>query len=138
LAIVPAALTISEIPNSLRVSLQWPLVSILSGILIAQAQKKWFFIEIPVFIVCVVFAVGFLKFYFTDYKKISTGLFHDWVVKDAHNIKTSADWFNFLVKYRYKDFHTRYFLMNKRGESCMDSFEIWINVYNNLGRGKRY
>jgi hypothetical protein len=138
LAIVPSALTLTEIPNALRISLHWPFTSLLTGLLVSEAQKRIAFSDLAAWMMGAFFAAGFASFYFRDYAKISTGMFHDWVVNDAQRIKTSEDWFKFLVKYRFKDYHTRYFLMNKQGKSCMESLRIWTNVYNNLGRGKRY
>jgi len=138
LSIVPASLTNSEIPNALRISLHWPLVSLLTGILIAQAQLQWRWIFVPALAVSLLFAYFFLGYYFAEYRKLSAGLFHPWIVRDAENIKTNEHWMGFLIKYRMKDYHSRYYLMNQRGKSCMESFEIWNNVYNNMGRGKRY
>jgi len=138
LALVPSAMTNSEIPNAARVSLCWPLVSLLAGVLISEIQKiyawsSWFFLA-----VAVAFASLFLNDYFRKYPERSKGMFGYWVLEDARHIKNDQDMLKFLVKYRFHDFHARYFLMKEENLSCAESYRIWKHIYSSLGEGKRY
>jgi len=142
LSLIPSSLTNYEIPNALRVSLHWPLISLLTGVLIVQAEALWRWTSCIVFPVAVIFAYCFLNVYFSDYRERSKGMFDYGVYKDAQKLETGDDWNDewkmFLIQYRMKDFHTRYYLMNRMGVGCKESFKIWDYIYNALSRGRRY
>lgn len=138
LSIVPSALTNSEIPNASRVSLYWPLVSLLTGVLISEVQRQHPWSAGAFLAVAVVFASLFLRYYFKEYPERSKGMFSYWVLADARQIKNDQDMLKFLVKYRFLDFHSRYYLMNQEDVSCQSSYQIWEHLYRKLGGGKRY
>ncbi|HLF18729.1 MAG TPA: glycosyltransferase family 39 protein [Candidatus Omnitrophota bacterium] len=138
LSLIPASLTNHDIPNALRTSVHWPVVSLLTGVLISQAEKWWPWLAAVALAVAVLFSVDFLYDFFKKYPDRSKGMFEFWVLKHAQQLKTTQDWNQFLVRYRMKDFHTRYYLMKDRGLSCGESFEVWKFIYNMMGKGRGY
>ncbi|MBF0489466.1 MAG: glycosyltransferase family 39 protein [Candidatus Omnitrophica bacterium] len=138
IGIIPACLTNSGLPSSLRTIGSSPFLFLLAGYglwLLTQRLK----IFLPVIIVLsMIFAFASLKVYFTVYPQASKGWFGYWTKEEALNAKTDEDWLKFMVNYREQDYHFRYYLMNYRADSCSSSRARWIKMREMLGLPKAY
>lgn len=139
IGVFPAALTNSELPNSLRITGSWPFVCLLSGYLLWQACERWWGMWIVTCGLSVFYAVFFFNIYFKVFPEEGKGMFGYWTLDEANQIKTDEDWLKFLYIYRFQDYNARYFLMQYRKVSCTDSGVMWENMKNILqSRGKYY
>jgi len=132
IGIVPAALTNSEIPNSLRISGSWPFVCLFSGFFLWQACERCWGMWLVTVLITSLFAFAFLKVYFQVYPQEGKGMFAYWTLDQANQLKNDEDWLKFVMLYRYQDYNARYFLMQYRKISCTQSNNIWVGVANFL------
>jgi hypothetical protein len=139
IGVLPAALTNSELPNSLRITGAWPFLCLLSGFFLWQACERWWGMWILTGTLSVLFALVFFNIYFKVFPQEGKGMFAYWTLDEANQIKTDEDWLKFLYVYRYEDYNARYFLMQYRKVSCTDSSNMWENMKDLLkSRGKYY
>ncbi len=125
IGVVPAALTNSELPNSLRITGAWPFVCLLSGYLLWQACERWWGLWIVTCAIAVFFAAAYFNVYFNTFPQEGKGMFSYWTLEEANALKTDEDWLKFVLLYRYKDYSARYFLMQYHGLSCTQSRTTW-------------
>ena len=128
IGVVPAALTNSELPNSLRITGSWPFMCLLSGFLLWQACENWWGAWIGTSILSILFAVMFFNIYFKVFPQEGKGMFAYWTLDQANTLKTDEDWLKFVLLYRRQDYNARYFLMQYRGLSCAQSKNMWDGV----------
>jgi len=128
IGVLPAALTNSEIPNSLRIMGSWPFMVLLTAYLIWQACERWWGMWLMALLGSILFACVFLKVYFDVYPQESKGMFGYWTLEEANLLKTDQDWLKFMLVYRYQDYNARYFLMQYRGYSCTQSRTTWEGI----------
>jgi hypothetical protein len=138
IGVLPAALTNSEIPNSLRITGAWPFVCLLSGYLLWQSCERWWGLWIGILVLSIGFAVAFFNVYFTVFPQEGKGMFEYWAFDEARQIKTDEDWLKFVVLYRYQDYTTRYYLMQYHGFGCKESQDVWQGVGNLLNSQGRH
>ncbi len=138
IGVLPAALTNSELPNSLRITGSWPFMCLLSGFFLWQACERWWGGWIPTCVVSILFAVAFFNVYFKIFPQEGKGMFDYWTLEQANQIKTDDDWLKFLLFYRHEDYHARYFLMQYRGLSCTQSGDIWERIRDYLQKQGKY
>jgi len=137
IGVVPAALTNSELPNSLRIIGSWPFMCLLSAFLLWQACERCWVLWLGVVLTTALFAFSFLKVYFQVYPQESKGMFSYWTMEEAGQLKTEEDWFKFVLLYRYADYNARYFLMQYHGSTCTQSRAMWEGMRDFLiSRGK--
>jgi len=137
IGVVPAALTNSEIPNSLRIMGSWPFMSLLSGYLLWQSCERWWGMWLLTLLITALFAFAFLKVYFQVYPQEAKGMFGYWTLEQANQLKTQEDWLKFVYLYRHDDYNARYFLMQYHGLSCTQSENLWDGMRKFLtSRGK--
>jgi hypothetical protein len=139
IGVVPAALTNSELPNSLRITGAWPFVCLLSGFLIWQACERWWGLWVATCILSLLFAVLFFNIYFRIFPQEGKGMFGYWTLEEANQVRTDEDWTKFVLLYRYQDYNARYFLMQYRHLSCTQSRNVWEGMRDFLqSRGIYY
>jgi len=138
LGVVPAALTNSELPNSLRITGAWPFTCLLSGYLLWQACARWWGLWLGVVILSVFFATTYFNVYFRIYPGEAKGMFAYWTLEEARGLKTDEDWLKFLMLYRYKDYTARYFLMQYHGMGCTQSEKVWEGMGDILKKRGMY
>jgi hypothetical protein len=139
IGVLPAAMTNSELPNSLRITGAWPFVCLLSGFLLWQACERWWGIWVGTCILSVVFAVMFFNIYFGVFPQEGKGMFGYWTLDEANQLRTDEDWMKFVLLYRYQDYNARYFLMQYRHLSCTQARNTWENMRDLLqSRGIYY
>jgi hypothetical protein len=125
IGVLPAALTNSELPNSLRITGSWPFVCLLSGYLLWQACELWWGSWVAIALMAVIFAGVYFNVYFRVFPQEGKGMFAYWTLEEANQLKTEDDWMKFVYVYRYKDYSARYFLMQYHGLSCSQSMDMW-------------
>jgi len=126
IGVIPAALTNSELPNSLRITGSWPFMCLFSGYFLWQACERWGrFQWAATCALSILFAVTYFNVYFKIYPQESKGMFAYWTLEQANQLKTDEDWLKFVLLYRHQDYNARYFLMQYHGVSCTESKKIW-------------
>jgi hypothetical protein len=125
IGVVPAALTNSELPNSLRITCAWPFFCLLSGFFLWQACERFWPLWIAACALTICFAVVFFNIYFGVFPQEGKGMFGYWTLDQANQLKTDEDWTQFVAVYRYQDYNARYFLMQYRGLTCTQSRNVW-------------
>ena len=125
LGIVPAALTNSEIPNSLRIVGSWPFMCLLGAYFMHHLQRWFWPLGLIAVIVGIMFFSAFAKTYFTVYREESKGMFSYWANDQVAAAKTEEDWRNFMLAYSTQDYHFRYFLMHYRSDKCTSTRLKW-------------
>jgi hypothetical protein len=128
LAIIPSAMTNSEIPHALRMDGGWPFLCLLTGYFIVWLQRYSWPIGVAVLFAGILFFLSYSKDYFKRYPEESKGMFSFWTLDEVKQIKTDEDWAKFMVRYYGQDYHFRYFLMHHKGYSCKESRVMWINM----------
>ena len=136
LSIVPAGLTNSELPNSLRIINGWPFTCILAGYGLWQLSKRWSGILLITALVGGIFAYSYFKVYFTVYPQEGKGMFYFWTKEEGEAARTEQDWLKFMVHYVHDDYHFRYYLMNFHGDSCRESRAKWESLWNWMAERK--
>lgn len=124
LSIVPAALTWQDIPHSLRMVFFWPFLSLFSGYIFWKLSNQCFIFLAPIVCVSFAFSVLFLNYYFTDYQKIAYIDFDAYTKGEVLAAKTELDWRKFIYRYRFKNYHVRYYVMNYHPEETCSSSRI--------------
>jgi len=133
IGVVPAALTNSELPNSLRITGAWPFMCLFSGFFIWQACESWGLGPwIGTCILAILFAVVFFNVYFKVFPQEGKGMFAYWTLEQVNELRTDEDWLKFVILYRYKDYTARYFLIQDRHMSCTQSNNMWKGINNYL------
>jgi hypothetical protein len=126
LGIVPSAMTNSELPNALRIIGAWPFVCLLTGYAIWRMSERWPLVITALSLAtALVFSWTLVDVYFKKYPMESAAMFSFWTKAEADQAKTDDEWLNFVSRYRNDNFHSRYFLMNYRGEGCRESKRSW-------------
>ena len=125
LAIIPAALTNSELPHALRIDGGWPFLCLLTGYFMYRWWHGWKPLFVIGFITGVLFLMAFVKAYFGPYQEQSKGMFSYWTKEQADAAKTEEDWNKFMLMYNNQDYHFRYFLMNYRSDTCTSTRLKW-------------
>ena len=132
IAIMPAAFTTDGLPHSLRTVGAWPFVILLTSFGLWQVGRH-FPAMIPVgVLIAAVFAVALLNVYFREYPQRSKGMFGFWTRDEASAARSEEDWMRFMYRYRYQDYHFRYYLMNDKGLSYSKTREMWFSLRDYL------
>ncbi|MEI7998731.1 MAG: glycosyltransferase family 39 protein [Candidatus Omnitrophota bacterium] len=138
IGIIPASLTNSGLPSSLRTVGAFPFSCLLTGYGLWMLCRRWkIFFPVAVLLGCL-FSFMFLKTYFTLYPEESKGWFGFWTKEEALNAKTDKDWMLFMVHYQDQDYHFRYYLMNYHGDTCTSSRVKWQKLREVLKLPKIY
>jgi hypothetical protein len=125
LAIIPAAITNSELPNSLRIVGGWPFMCLLTGYFMWRLQRFFAPLGLVFVIAGCIFFISLLKVYFVSYQEESKGMFSFWTLDQAKAAKSEQDWQNFMLLYRRDDYHFRYYLIHYRNETCTSTRLKW-------------
>lgn len=130
LSIVPSALTWQDIPHSLRIICVWPFLALLLGYILFQTselvgQFRYLILGLACF-----FIWSYGRHYFLTYPSQAYWMFNGLTKEEVLNAKSREDWVRFMYKYRHKNFHLRYYLMNYlKGQNCSTTQKIWKEVH---------
>lgn len=130
LSIVPAGLTNSELPNSLRIINGWPFTCLLGAYGLWRLSQYTSWILLITALIGALFAKSYLTVYFTVYPQEGKGMFFFWTKEEGEAARTEQDWLRFMVHYVHDDYHMRYYLMNYHGDSCTESRKKWESLWN--------
>ena len=57
-------------------------------------------------------------------------MFNGFTKDEALRAKTREDWTLFIARYRFQNFHLRYYLMNHlEGQTCSSTQQLWKSIY---------
>jgi len=132
IGIIPSALTNQELPHALRICGSWPFMMLFTGFMWFSAAEilkgLWSAIAL-VGILC----SGVLAYqYFTIYPQESRGMFDYWVKDTAEQLKTPQDWQKFMLYFHRRNYHIRYFMVQRLGMTCKQANDIWWQMYHDL------
>jgi len=138
IGVLPAALTNSEVPNSLRIMGSWPFMCLFSSLILGQACERCWGVWLVTVILTGAFAFAFLKVYFINYPQESKGMFDFMALEMANGIKTDEEWLKFIYIYHREDYHCRYYLMQYRHLSCTQTRVMWEGMRDLLKAQGKY
>jgi hypothetical protein len=129
IGIIPATLISIDNPHTLRTIGAWPFAMLATGFILHRMTQEHLWRAWAAVSIGALFTVIFLRQYFVDYAKYSGGFFSVWTMEEAKNAKTNDAWMNFLYRYHYHMFLSRYYLMRYHGDSCVQARTTWENLY---------
>jgi len=132
ISIIPSALTNQELPHSLRICGSWPFMMIFTGLLLDYACRLYKICWVPVLLAGLLSSYLLVYQYFYLYPQESKGMFNFWVSEQVNQIKTDEDMKQFLVMNYHKNYHERYFLVQKYKMTCREANDFWWNLYRQL------
>jgi len=126
LGVIPAAITNSEIPHSIRCVGGWPFLCLLVAYFIYYLQQRFWPLGLAAVVAGVMFYSAVTKMYFSSYQQESKGMFGYWTMEQARAAKTEEDWQKFMLMYSGQDYHFRYFMIHQRKtDNCSSSKLKW-------------
>jgi len=134
IGIIPSALTNQELPHALRICGSWPMVMLFTGFMWWSAAEYlkalW-----PAIALLGILCGGVLAYqYFTIYPQESKGMFDYWVKEKAEQLKTQEDWQQFLLLFHRRNYHERYFMVNRLGMTCKQANDTWWQLQKYLSK----
>lgn len=132
IGIIPSALTNQELPHSLRICGSWPFVMIFTAGMLSLAVHCSRFFWMPILASGILSVTVLVYQYFYLYPQESKGMFNFWVNEQVDAIKTDDDMKRFLVMTYRKNYHVRYFLVEKYGMTCREANDFWWKLYRQL------
>jgi len=129
IGVIPSALTWEGLPHALRTIIAWPFVCLVLSYVLWRIIERWKFALPVICIISALFVIKFGEHYFTDYPKYTYGMYSPWSKEEAQAAKTDMDWLRFIVRHRHQDYHTCYYLMNYRGDSCSEARAKWDQIH---------
>jgi hypothetical protein len=124
--ILPAAITWESLPHSLRMAGSWPFVSLLTGFVMWKSEQRWRLSSFVFASIATVFAILFLKNYFTVYPVAAEPWFDAQVKEAALASKNTGHWEIFRdVTKQYDEHAARYYRIQYGGDSCDSSVKFF-------------
>lgn len=132
IGIIPSALTNQELPHALRICGSWPMMMLFTGFMWWSATQYlaalW-----PAVALAGILSGGILSYqYFTIYPQESRGMFDFWIKDTAEKLQTQEDWQQFLMIFHRRNYHCRYFMVNRLKLSCKQANDIWWKLHDDL------
>jgi len=132
IGIIPSALTYQELPHALRICGSWPFMMLLTGFVWWAAlnciSALW-----PLVALIGLLCGGVLSYqYFMIYPQESKGMFDYWIKDAAEQLQTPEDWQKFLLLFHRRNYHERYFLVNRLHMTCKQANDTWWQLYHQL------
>ena len=59
-------------------------------------------------------------------------MFDFWVKDKADELKTQKDWQEFLLVFHRRNYHCRYFMVQKLGVTCRQANDAWWKLFYSL------
>jgi hypothetical protein len=132
IGIIPSALTNQELPHALRICGSWPFMMLFTGFMWWSAAE-YLMVLWPAVALLGILCGGVLAYqYFMIYPQESKGMFDFWVKEKAEQLKTQQDWQEFLLYFHRRNYHCRYFLVNRLGLTCKQANDLWWQLHDDL------
>jgi 4-amino-4-deoxy-L-arabinose transferase-like glycosyltransferase len=135
IGVTPAALTWDGVPNSLRSMLAWPILALITGIIIDNLIKHLPHLTPLVLTVASLHFGWYINDYFRSYPSRATTRFGTVLYTEALNLKETGNWEQVTPRWRnlaetgrnsgYYARTMRYYLMAYGGYSCQESGEFF-------------
>ena len=129
IAIIPSALTNSELPHNIRISGGWPFFMLFIGHILTRASEQWKWVFPTSLFLAWIFAAIFCFMYFKYYQQESKGMFRFLTMEQAQAAKTDQDWVDFLYRNKGDIWNCWYYLMRYRNMPCPKAQKTWETLY---------